>query len=154
MIREMLHDDVIEVMALYEQWTFEQAQYRGAWEDHEGLGSDLEVRLTEAIASEERLCVVDDTGSALTSVAIGGLTPLGGSTGESSICRIEWLFVQRDYRMGGKASGLLEAVEAWARDSGAVGIEMGVLPGHRDAKNFCEHNGLKARLLVMAKRWG
>lgn len=149
----MRRHDLIEVMALYEQWTVEQAKYRGTWEAHEGLGPDLEVRLTEAIASPEIFCVVHDTGSALNAAAVGELKSISDDSGVSGICRIDWLFVQSDHRLGGIASALWEAAEAWARSSGAVGIEMGVLPGHRDSKNFCEHNGLKARLLVMAKRW-
>ncbi|RIK11197.1 MAG: hypothetical protein DCC49_01240 [Acidobacteria bacterium] len=153
MIREMRHDDLIEVMALYEQWRFEQAQYRGQWEDHEGLGQDLEGRLTEAIASSEILCSVNDIGTALTGVALAVLVDLEGSVVGRKMCRVEWLFVQDDNRRDGIASSLLEAAEEWARESDAVGVEMGVLPGHRDAKNFCERRGLKARLLVMAKRW-
>lgn len=149
----MCRHDLIEVMALYEQWSYEHGQYRGAWEEHEGLRPDLETRLIEAIASSELLCLVNDTGQALNAAAVGRLSSISQVSGHSSICRIEWLFVQRDHRMGDIGSELLGAAEAWARASGAVGIEMGVLPGHRDAKNFCEHHGLKARLLVMTKRW-
>lgn len=149
----MRRDDLIEVMALYEQWSIEQGQYRGAWEEHEGLGPDLEVRLIETIASPELLCVVHDASSVLTGAAVAALTSISYGSGVSSVCQVEWLFVQRDQRLNGIASRLWGAAEVWSRDSGAVGIEMGVLPGHRDAKNFCEHNGLKARLLVMAKRW-
>ena len=47
---------------------------------------------------------------------------------------------------------LLDAVSGWAAENGAGDLDVWVLPGIRESKNFLEGAGLVARLLVMHRR--
>lgn len=145
--------DLIELLALYEQWIHEQRQYRGKWEEHEGLTPSVDEALRDAMRSPRSCLFVMDVKSMLGGAALGDLIDLSGREEERVICRIRWLFVARGMRQLGIGHSLYEAIQEWAHNQGAAGIEMGVLPGHRVAKNFCEGHGLKARLLIMAEHW-
>jgi GNAT superfamily N-acetyltransferase len=59
------------------------------------------------------------------------------------------MYVDPGAREVGIGEELINAVLAWARERGAKSAEVRVVPGHRAAKNFCEENGLTARLIVM-----
>ena len=52
----------------------------------------------------------------------------------------------------GVGEKLLEVVASWAAERGAGGLDVAVLPGVRDAKNFLEGAGYVTRLLVMHRR--
>lgn len=66
-------------------------------------------------------------------------------------CLINVLAVRKDLRGKGLGRQLYVSCEEWSSSKGAKGIEMQVLPGDRDAKNFCESKGLVARSLIMYK---
>ena len=46
----------------------------------------------------------------------------------------------------------MDAVLAWARERGCIGIDSLALPGNRDTKNFFETFGFTARLLVVHRK--
>jgi GNAT superfamily N-acetyltransferase len=52
----------------------------------------------------------------------------------------------------GVGEELVNSIAAWAERQGAVAIDVAVLPGMREAKNFLEKAGFAARLLVMHRR--
>ena len=52
----------------------------------------------------------------------------------------------------GVGESLLATVLEWASAKQAIGIDLKVLPGMRESKNFLEGSGFTARLLVMHKR--
>lgn len=62
---------------------------------------------------------------------------------------IEELYTEPEARRVGVGRRLIEAVEAWARETGCIGIESMALPGDRDTKNFFEAAGLIARAIVV-----
>ncbi|MGD9795518.1 MAG: GNAT family N-acetyltransferase [Acidimicrobiia bacterium] len=59
------------------------------------------------------------------------------------------LFVEPGARELGVGEVLMAFAVDWARSSGCVGIDASVLPGSREAKNFFERSGLKARRIVV-----
>jgi GNAT superfamily N-acetyltransferase len=67
----------------------------------------------------------------------------------SRIAVIEDLYVEPDARSVGVGEAMMDAVLAWAANAGCRGIEAGVLPGNRAAKNFFERYGLTARAITV-----
>jgi GNAT superfamily N-acetyltransferase len=59
------------------------------------------------------------------------------------------LFVEEAARAVGVGEAIIEFVLERLRAAGCHGVDAYALPGHRDAKNFFEEQGLTARLLVM-----
>lgn len=66
-------------------------------------------------------------------------------------CSINALVVRKDLRGRGLGTELYKSCEEWSINKGSIGIEIQVLPGDRDTKNFCESKGLVARSLIMYK---
>ena len=62
---------------------------------------------------------------------------------------IEELYTEPEARGVGVGRRLIDVVEAWARETGCIGIESMALPGDRDTKNFFEAAGLIARAIVV-----
>jgi len=59
------------------------------------------------------------------------------------------LFVEAEARELGVGEALMAAAIDWARALGCTAIDATVLPGSREAKNFFERAGLKARRIVV-----
>ena len=58
-------------------------------------------------------------------------------------------YVEPEARGVGLGHRLLEAALAWFEERGVTGIDGTALPGDRQAKNFFESAGFKARMLTM-----
>lgn len=69
------------------------------------------------------------------------------------LCRLRTLYVEPEARQVGAGEALLELAAEWARRSRASGIDVQVLPGAREAKNFFESAGFVTRLLTMHHRF-
>lgn len=59
------------------------------------------------------------------------------------------IFVERAMREVAVGEVVMDALIAWAREHGCVGIDSLVLPGMRESKNFFERYGMKARALLV-----
>lgn len=59
------------------------------------------------------------------------------------------LFVEPAFREVSVGEAVMDALIAWARGHGCVGIDSLVLPGMRASKNFFERYGMKARALLV-----
>jgi GNAT superfamily N-acetyltransferase len=68
----------------------------------------------------------------------------GGRRGVLDAC-----FVEPGAREVGLGRLLLDTALVWFRAEGCTGVDGSALPGDRDAKQFFESAGFKARLLVM-----
>jgi GNAT superfamily N-acetyltransferase len=78
-------------------------------------------------------------------LAVGRIDPVG----EASIGVVDALYVEPACRGIGVGRELLQAVVAWFEASGCRSVDAAALPGDREAKNFFEGSGFKARLLTM-----
>ena len=61
-------------------------------------------------------------------------------------------YVEPDARGVGLGRLLLDGVVGWLNGRGCVGVDGLALPGDREAKNFYEAAGFKARLLTMHRQ--
>ena len=146
--RRATEDDVDVLVRLYRDGAEEMAVLKEAW-----LALDAR---PEPVAESFRA----DVGSPTSAVFIGTIddAPVGYAavrleerlpqTGGLH-ARVRDVYVEPGARGVGVGEELIGAVIAWAEEHGAKSAEIRVLPGHRDAKNFCERNGFTARLLLM-----
>ena len=68
---------------------------------------------------------------------------------EAPYCRVTALYVEPDAREVGAGEALLAQLLRWAKEAGARGIDVDVLPGAREAKSFLEAAGFTTRRLSM-----
>lgn len=59
------------------------------------------------------------------------------------------VYVEPEARAVGVGEVLLDAVLAWCKDEGCIGVDALALPGNRETKNFFETFGFTARALVV-----
>jgi GNAT superfamily N-acetyltransferase len=77
------------------------------------------------------------------------LAHLGVSHAEGTIGVLEGCYVEPAARGVGVGRLLLDTVVAWLGEQGCSGVDGTALPGDREAKNFFEAAGFKARVLTM-----
>lgn len=82
-------------------------------------------------------------------VPVGVVVARHNEVSGKRLALIEELYTAPEARRVGIGRRLIEAVEAWARETGCIGIESLALPGDRDTKNFFEAAGLIARAIVV-----
>ena len=95
------------------------------------------------VRSDSRLWVGTIDG-AVVGVALAEAEPAG-------MGRIPLIFVEPDGRGVGVGEALLEEASTWLAGHGCRTIDVTVLPGDRDTKQFFEGAGMVARLLVMSR---
>jgi GNAT superfamily N-acetyltransferase len=101
--------------------------------------------------------IIDDSGwlvllGTFEEAPVGLATVRLDSVDDSSIfATVEVLYVDPEAREVGVGEELAEAAALWATQQGATGLDVPVLPGMRESKNFLEGSGFVARLLVMHK---
>jgi GNAT superfamily N-acetyltransferase len=59
------------------------------------------------------------------------------------------IYVEEGCRGIGLGEALMDAIVAWARGEGCIGIDSLALPGNRETKNFFETFGLVARAIIV-----
>ncbi|MGA3214728.1 MAG: GNAT family N-acetyltransferase [Acidimicrobiales bacterium] len=117
----------------------------------EAFAEPLETQFTAMLHDSESLLLF----GLLEEVPVGVAVARLEETSDSSLqATIEVLFVDPPAREVGVGEKLVEAVVDWARRRGATGLDVWVLPGVREAKNFLEGSGFVARLLVMHRQLG
>jgi GNAT superfamily N-acetyltransferase len=80
--------------------------------------------------------------------AVVGITM---AVAESGSGQIPLMFVEPEARGVGVGEALLEQATVWLAEEGCGTIDISVLPGDRDTKQFLEGSGMVARLLVMSR---
>ncbi|HUZ44299.1 MAG TPA: GNAT family N-acetyltransferase [Acidimicrobiales bacterium] len=76
-----------------------------------------------------------------------GVSVAGGREGQSG--KLHLFFVEPGARGVGVGEAMLNEVSGWLRERGCTGMDVPVLPGDRDTKQFFEGAAMVARLLIM-----
>ncbi|MHB1710704.1 MAG: GNAT family N-acetyltransferase [Acidimicrobiales bacterium] len=99
--------------------------------------------------------LLDDPGRLLLVGTLDGVT-MGMAAGRierlpdgRSLGHLDGCFVEPGARGVGLGRLLADTIITWLQDHDCVGVDGTALPGDREAKNFFEGSGFKARLLVM-----
>ncbi len=103
-------------------------------------------RLAALVDDDGHLVLVGTVDRAVCGFA---LARLGVGGAEGSIGVLEGCYVEPDARGVGVGRLLLDTVVAWMGERGCSGVDGTALPGDREAKNFFEAAGFKARVLTM-----
>lgn len=155
-IRIAAAKDTADLQRLFEQAVEEQESYRPGWRQEVGdLVSPVDLLDSANFSHSDdfhgRPCLVatiDDVPVGYCVLDIGYTN--GSSRDGQLVLDLEQFFVEPDARRVGVGSLLLAAAARVGRLAGCIRCEMSVLPGHREAKNFCEQHGLKARSIRMS----
>jgi GNAT superfamily N-acetyltransferase len=109
-------------------------------------GTGLAERVIDGVGKPGCLVVVGTLEGVVTGFACGHVVGRGsgGRRGVLDAC-----YVEPEARGVGLGHLLLEAALAWFEEENAEGIDGIALPGDRQAKNFFESAGFKARMLTM-----
>jgi GNAT superfamily N-acetyltransferase len=114
----------------------------GSLPDPAGLAG----RMGHLVEDDDHLVLVGTVERAVCGFALAHLD-VGGAGG--SIGVLEGCYVEPAARGVGVGRLLLDSVIAWLGERGCSGVDGTALPGDREAKNFFEAAGFKARVLTM-----
>ena len=145
--------DVSVLSDLYRSFRDSLARQRGGgtYLSKEAFGEPLEPLFQEMVGDSRRLVLLGLVDEVPVGLAVVRLDELSDSS-RSAVAEV--LYVDPRAREVGVGESLLDAVSDWAAENGAGGLDVWVLPGIRESKNFLEGAGLVARLLVMHRRLG
>ena len=143
--------DVASVAALAAQAALEMAPLRGGqvWALREARPEPLEDGLRRDLSDDRALLVVgaiDESVVGYGSIRLAALHD-GGALG-----RIDDIYVMPEARGVGVGEAIMEALLAWARGRGCIGVDSLALPGDRHTKNFFETHGMVARSIIVHRR--
>jgi len=145
--------DVPVLSDLYRSFRDSLARQRGGgtYLSKEAFGEPLEPLFQEMVGDSRRLVLLGLVDEVPVGLAVVRLDELSDSS-RSAVAEV--LYVDPRAREVGVGESLLDAVSDWAAENGAGGLDVWVLPGIRESKNFLEGAGLVTRLLVMHRRLG
>ncbi|MGO9964951.1 MAG: N-acetyltransferase family protein [Acidimicrobiales bacterium] len=144
-------DDVRTLVELYRACRQALAGERGGSVHvlKEAFAEPLEPHFRAMVRDDRRLVLL----GTIDDVAVGlGVARLEEVPEAAPLVTVEVLYVDPPAREVGVGETLLAEVTDWASRRGAAGIDVPVLPGMRNSKNFLEGAGFAARLLVMHRR--
>lgn len=147
-VRAATPEDLAAITVLVEALRSELAPMRGG-----GIWSVREARTGKPqeiygpLLDDPAACVVVGT---IDDVVIGfGVATVETLSDDRRLGVVSELFVDAEARAVGVGEAMLEALVAFCRAEGCVGMDAFALPGHRAAKNFFEESGFTARAIVM-----
>jgi len=115
----------------------------------EALGEPLDARFGSILRDQSWLVLVGTLDEAPIGLAAARIETMPDS---SRLVTVEVVYVDPGAREVGVGERLLGSSVEWAARHGAAGVDIRVLPGMRESKNFLEGSGFVARLLVMHQR--
>jgi GNAT superfamily N-acetyltransferase len=108
-------------------------------------------RFGPLIVDQSTLVLVSTLDDAVTGFATCHVSFAGGSSPRGSL---DACYVEPGARGVGLGRLLIDASVAWFEERGCGGVDGVALPGDREAKNFFESAGFKARMLTMHRELG
>jgi GNAT superfamily N-acetyltransferase len=149
-VRQATTDDLDRLVELVAAFDLDRAGRRGAdltrASDSDGSLPDASVAsLAPYVADPARTALVGTLDDWVAAVALCRVDDGGGERrGVLDVC-----FVESGARQVGLGHLLVERALEWFTAVGCAGVDGTAFPGDREAKNFFESAGFKARLLVM-----
>jgi GNAT superfamily N-acetyltransferase len=85
-------------------------------------------------------------------VVVGLAVARAELVGETSLGVVDAFYVEPEARGVGVGRKMLDSVVSWLGSKGCRAVDVNVLPGQRETKNFFEATGFKARLITMNRQ--
>ena len=146
--RPATHADIPRIAELAEQAVAELTVNKGGavWARREARRAPYVDSLRADLEAADHCVVVGEITGAVIGYAVVRAEALrdGGVLGV-----LDDIYVEPEAREVGVGEALMDAVEAWCRGRGCIGIDSLALPGNRETKNFFETFGLVARAIVV-----
>jgi GNAT superfamily N-acetyltransferase len=126
----------------------ELAPNRGGWvwSRREARSEPVEASLAAALADDRQCVVAGLVGGYLAGYAVARVEELRDG---SLLGVVDDLYTEAAFRGIGVGEAMMDALLAYCREAGCVGVDSFTLPGDRETKNFFETFGLKARGLLV-----
>ena len=142
-------DDLAAIVALAADLRTQIEAERGGplWIAHDALAPPTVAELARRLADHHLTTVVGTLDGHVLAYGLAHSEPI--TRGGGLIGVIDELFVAEPARAVGLGETLLHELVRWCRATGCSSIDATALPGDRQAKNFFESAGFKARRLVM-----
>jgi GNAT superfamily N-acetyltransferase len=104
--------------------------------------------LSRLLSDPRRIVMVGLLEDVVVGIAIARAEPVG----ESSLGVLDGFYVDPAARGVGVGRTMLDSIVAWLGAKGCRAVDVNVLPGQRETKNFFEATGFKARLITMHRQ--
>ncbi|MFQ5554820.1 MAG: GNAT family N-acetyltransferase [Acidimicrobiia bacterium] len=137
------------IAALYDALETEQTALRPTWRLADGLPGPIAPSLADILLDEDSVLVLGLLDEVPLGFAWGRSEPLLPQAGGRNIAVVRLIHTDIEARGVGIGAAMLEHVMRHFEHRGITLFDARVSPGHRDAKNFFESHGFKARLIVM-----
>jgi ribosomal protein S18 acetylase RimI-like enzyme len=139
--------DILE--ELYRELEDEMVALKPVWRHTDGLAEPISTSLVAAIAGEDSDVIIGEIDDVALGLLIWRRVKLLPQAGDTPIGVIEIIFTSTEARRVGVGEAMIDQFLQAAAGRGIELFDAVVPPGHRDAKNFFESNGFKARRIVM-----
>jgi len=147
--RPATRTDLPDLVRLYDHLSAEMAALRPVWPLTDGLATPESATFERMLESAEWSVLV----GTLDDVAVGFLAwceePMLPQAEGERIASVRFIFTEPEARTVGVGEAMMGQFLAGAAERGIRRFDAHVSPGHREAKNFFESNGFKARSIVM-----
>ncbi len=144
-------DELAAIVDLARTAIAEKTDTRGAdvWQRREARQEPMEPGLRESIDAPDQLLIAGRIDDVVVGYAAAHLETLADG---GLLAVVTDIFTLVEARSVGVGEAMMDAVLAWAREQGCVGVDGLALPGDRHTKNFFETFGLVARAIIVHRR--
>ena len=141
--------DIETIIPLYLALEEEQTALRHMWPLADGLPAPIEQSLTDILDDPESVLVIGELDQVPLGFAWAKLADLLPQAEGDRVAVVRLIHTDADARGVGIGEAMMALVFDHYRPLGITKWDAVVSPGHRNAKNFFESNGFKARRITM-----
>ena len=144
-------EDLESLLPLYQGLEEEQTALRSMWRLADGLPEPMEAAFKEILDDDDSLLVIGFLDEVPLGFAWARSEELLPQANGARVAVIRLIHTESDARGIGIGEMMMDQIFGHFRARGVGRFDARVSPGHRNAKNFFEANGFKARLIVMSR---
>lgn len=141
--------DTASLQQLYGLLEAEMIGLKPIWAVTDGLAEPIGTSFDELIAGSDTAVIIGEIDDVPLSFLAWSSDPLLPQAGPERVATVRLIFTTPEARRVGLGEAMIERYRTDAAASGIAMFDAIVPPGHRDAKNFFESHGFKARRIVM-----
>ena len=142
-------DDIEDLLPLYRALEAEQTELRAMWRLADGLPEPTDTAFKGILDDDQSILVIGELDGVPLGFAWAQLTDLLPQAEGSRVVVVRLIHTEIEARGVGIGEAMVDAVFDHFRPQGITKYDARVSPGHRNAKNFFESHGFKARLITM-----